>query len=636
MGSMCWKVVAVIHKMVSRNKLLWIWLMLSAYGVPLYAETPLLERTITLTFNQERVDIALEKISQQGNFTFSYSPGILDVTKLVSFSFAGNTVREVLDEIFQGGIQYKIRGNYIILTKGVSSSSEKVYSGYVVDEAGQRLKNVSVYDPVSLSSAVTDDYGYFQISIDQPSAQDVNLAISKLNYGDTTIAVSHSRTELLKVRISAQQERIATLADSVGEKILRFWKTKLQTANIENIQDTLYRTIQVSLVPFIGTNHTLSGNVINEYSFNIFGGYALGVEKLEIGTFFNIDRGDVKGMQYAGFFNAVGGKTYGLQFAGFVNLDRDSVKGAQLAGLINLSLNGTENFSAAGLLNVTHRDSRGTHLAGLANVAIGNQKGVHLAGLFNFSTQATTPFQGAGLFNFAAGGMNGAQASGLVNFAGGELRGAQVSGLINFAPGKIYGAQVSGLINYATKIHGAQVGFLNITDSIRGVPIGFLSIVAKGYHQLEISADEIFYTNVAFRTGIRQFYNILTVGANPSTLKDEDQALWTFGYGIGTAPRLTRWLNLNFDVTANQIVKGGDLEGLNLLNKFYAGVEFRPLKKLGITVGATLNAYFTDATTNQNTDLFADSHPHIIYEKTYSDDKNVRMWLGGKVGLRFL
>ncbi len=363
----------------------------------------------------------------------------------------------------------------------------------------------------------------------------------------------------------------------MGEKILRFWKTKLQTANIENIQDTLYRTIQVSLVPFIGTNHTLSGNVINEYSFNIFGGYALGVEKLEIGTFFNIDRGDVKGMQYAGFFNAVGGKTYGCS-SGFVNLDRDSVKGAELAGLINLSLNGTENFSAAGLLNVTHRDSRGTHLAGLANVAIGNQKGVHLAGLFNFSTQATTPFQGAGLFNFAAGGMNGAQASGLVNFAGGELRGAQVSGLINFAPGKIYGAQVSGLINYATKVHGAQVGFLNITDSIQGVPIGFLSIVAKGYHQLEISADEIFYTNVAFRTGIRQFYNILTVGANPSTLKDEDQALWTFGYGIGTAPRLTRWLNLNFDVTANQIVKGGDLEGLNLLNKFYAGVEFRPLR----------------------------------------------------------
>ena len=56
----------------------------------------------------------------------------------------------------------------MILTRATASAEDKsTYSGYVIDEStGKRLANVSVYDPISLSSAVTDDYGYFQIEIE--------------------------------------------------------------------------------------------------------------------------------------------------------------------------------------------------------------------------------------------------------------------------------------------------------------------------------------------------------------------------------------------------------------------------------------------------------------------------------------
>lgn len=585
------------------------------------------------------MDIALKKISQQGDFTFSYNPAIIDAAKIVSSTFAGLTVREILDQLFQGTVQYKARGNYIILTKAqVSTNESRLYSGYVVDEAtGQRLKNVSVYDPVSLSSAVTDAYGYFQIKIDKPSA-DVILAINKQNYTDTIVAVPSGKRGLLKIPISINKDKIATLADSVGEKIKRFWETKvlaLKSVNIDNIQDTLYRTTQFSVVPFIGTNHTLSGNVINDYSFNIFGGYSRGVRKLELGGLFNIVREDVEGTQFAGLFNAVGGKTSGVQLAGLANLNLDTVKGAQFAGLINLNWNSTKKLSAAGLINFTHKDSRGVHLAGLGNMTLGKQEGPHIAGLFNFSTNDAGPAQVSGLLNFTAGGMKGAQASGLVNFAAKEVRGAQVAGLINVAPRKITGAQVSGLLNYATKVKGVQIGIINIADSIKGVPLGFFSFVLKGYHQIEISADEIFYTNLAFRTGIRQFYNIFTVGAKPNSF-NEDETYWTFGYGVGTAPKLTRWLNLNVDLTANQIVKGNTLDALNMLNKVYLGVEIQAVKKIAFTVGVTLNGYITDTTYNQYPDLFTDYTPNIIYDHAYSNDINLKMWWGGKVGLRFL
>ena len=73
------------------------------------ADIPMLERTITISIVQERIDEALKKISQQGGFTFSYNPAIIDVKKEVTFNFSNKTIREVLDELFDGDIDYKER-----------------------------------------------------------------------------------------------------------------------------------------------------------------------------------------------------------------------------------------------------------------------------------------------------------------------------------------------------------------------------------------------------------------------------------------------------------------------------------------------------------------------------------------------
>ena len=106
---------------------------------------------------------------------------------------------------------------------------------------------------------------------------------------------------------------------------------------MQNIRDTLYRKFQFSVVPFVGTNHKLSGNVINDFSVNLFGGYALGVKEFEIGRVLNISLGDVDGAQFAGIFNSVGGKMNKMQMAGILNMNRDSVNGYQFAGAINLN-----------------------------------------------------------------------------------------------------------------------------------------------------------------------------------------------------------------------------------------------------------------------------------------------------------
>lgn len=630
------------------TQLLFGLITLSAYA----QNTPLLERIVTVSLNEERVDAALKKIAQQGGFTFSYNPAILDEEKTINQNFVNKTVREILDRLFAGTIQYKARGKYIILTKAEMASTRKevqVFSGYVVDEAtGERLKDVSIYDPVTLSSTITDSYGYFEIEIDKPTT-DLRLLINKQNYSDT-IVIAPSKGRLLNIAMSTKMN---TLADSVGIKMKRFWKKanvfSRQRINMVNIQDSIYRYVQLSFVPFIGSNHALSGNVVNEYSFNIIGGYSLGVNALEIGGAFNVVRGDVDGAQFAGVFNAVGGKLDGFQAAGVFNANRGIVDGAQFAGVSNFNWAEVDGFAAAGVFNFSRQTSRAVQLAGVGNITLGKQESPHFAGLFNFSAR-NAETQIAGAFNFAAGSMDGwqfggvfnlagknvdgSQTAGVINVAAGGMQGAQIAGILNFSGKEMKGLQISGLVNYAARVRGVQIAPINISDSVRGVPIGLLSIVLKGYHKIELSADEIFYSNIAFRTGVRQFYNIITAGAKPSTF-ESPETIWTFGYGIGTAPKLSRKFYLNLDITANKIVQGKSIDALNLLNKVYLGVDYQIFKKMSISVGATLNAYVTD-TTDGYKNIFTDYEPPIIHDRNYSNDLNMKMWLGGKIGLRFL
>jgi hypothetical protein len=601
--------------------------------------TPLLERSITITFQDEKLETVLKKISQQGNFTFSYNPNVLDINRKISHSFTNKTIREILDFLFNGTLQYKTRGKYIILTKANTSSTKKteqILSGYVVDEAtGERLPDVSIYDPITLSSAVTDPYGYFEIKINKPSA-DVILSVKKQDYSDTVVAVMSGNKRLLNIPIKINKAKISTLADSVSQKIKRFWKTKLfasKNANLINIHDTLYRKAQFSFVPFVGTNQKLSGNVINEYSLNLLGGYAFGTRKAELGGLFNVNAADVQGAQAAGIFNAVGGKVKGVQLAGIFNVNYDSVQGAQLAGIANINWNTVSKFSAAGIVNVTRHDSQAVQLAGIGNCTFGKKIGADIAGLFNFSTDDCTS-QLAGSYNFTAGNLKGAQVAGAINFAAKDVTGVQISGVINIAAGKLTGGQV-GVLNYATTVKGVQVGLLNISDTIQGIPFGIFNFVLKGYHKIEVSADEIFYTNLAFRTGIQKFYNIFTVGAKPDTF-NEDGTYWTFGYGFGTAPKLSRWLHLNIDLTSNQIVHDQKFEVINLLNKLYLGLDFQTFKKLSFTLGATVNGYLTKANHDGYAPLFTDYHPDSITDTSYSNNLNLKVWLGAKVGVRFL
>lgn len=346
--------------------------------------------------------------------------------------------------------------------------------------------------------------------------------------------------------------------------------------------DTTFAPFQISFVPYIGTNGVNSGNVVNGVSLNVLGGYSAGTESFEAAGMFNINRGDMNGVQLAGLFNQVRGRVDGVQMAGLFNSNLDSVNGVQLAGLTNFTTGKVD----------------GVQISGLANFTPKSVKGVQLAGLMNFSAQ--------------------------------DLEGSQISGGLNFTAKEVKGSQV-GLFNFGGKVKGFQLGLFNYADSMSGVPVGLISFVRSGYHTLEVSSNEVLPFNLAFRSGKREFYTMLFVGMRPEINRD---VVWAFGYGVGSSPRITDRFFLNIEASSEQLNQGNVL-ALNLINRLYFGAEFQVAKKFAIFAGPTLNFRVYDDSYEFHPELFQYTQTKIRNQRYYPEDVASQMWWGFRAGFRF-
>jgi hypothetical protein len=592
-------------------------LVISVVAVAQQKAVPLLERTISISAVNEKVPSLLNRIGQAGGFSFSYNSAIIDPNQNVSLDLTNQTVRNVLNEIFKGSMNYKEKSNYLILTKAPvlpvkNNTVVVIINGYVEDRAtGEKIPQASVYDKNSVTSAVTDEFGYFNLKLEKKT-DSISLSVSKKNYRDTLVSITAPSNQYLTISIDpiTEDSILITAQTNPVDSVVVEEKEEMSfpyqsEPNVQNIRDTLYELVQVSFLPFLGTNGRLSGNIINDYSINFLGGYSLGTRQIELGFFFNLDRGDVSWLQIAGFGNIVGGKVYGVQAAGFANVNGADTEAVQLAGFVNTNMG----------------DTRGVQVAGFANTNLGKMNGVQVAGFSNVTGMPS----------------NGVQVAGFGNVQIGDYSGSQFAGLTNIATEKITGSQISTFFNYGRKVHGTQIGLVNYADTLGGVPIGLLSIVKSGYHKIELSADEVFYTNLAFRTGVRKFHTMLMAGFKPQqSLDPADTSVWTFGYGLGTTPKLTRWWYLDLDISSQHVNKGSFTDALSLLNKVYVGFDFQVAKKFSIATGVTFNGYLTSNSYTEYPTLFTDYHPKIVAEKNFSNDTNLKMWWGAKVALRFL
>ncbi|MCX2484944.1 carboxypeptidase-like regulatory domain-containing protein [Pedobacter sp. MR2016-24] len=335
-----------------------------------------LDRNIALNLKSKKIAEVLTTIGRQNNFYFSYSNNWVPVDSVIDLS-CYQTIREVLDGIFKGKVDYKETPGYIILKRAPyrlavfpDNSTEPdqtfVITGHVVDEkTGMRLAGASVFEKHILLSTLTDQNGYFRLKIKYKGP--LTLTVSKELYKDIDVNL------LNDVTVYPTAKNYYYSADTsykkVEKSLLGRWfissRQKMQSLNIGNFISTV--PVQTSLTPGLSSHGMMTSQVINKVSLNMLGGYTAGVNGIEVAGLFNINKLDVRFMQLAGLFNVNGGNLAGIQAAGLTNVVYKDTKGIQVAGLINLVKGTSAGLQVAGLYNKA-RVMKGFHV-GVLNVA---------------------------------------------------------------------------------------------------------------------------------------------------------------------------------------------------------------------------------------------------------------------------
>ncbi|WP_320051609.1 hypothetical protein [uncultured Acetobacteroides sp.] len=370
-----------------------------------------------------------------------------------------------------------------------------------------------------------------------------------------------------------------------------------QSADNNQTQDSsiTYRPFQISFVPMLGTNGIESPKVANRLSVNIIAGMSKGVGAAE----------------YGGIANLTNGKVFGFQYAGILNTSKD-VTGCQVAGIVNLTRGNVKGFQAAGVVNNT-KDVKGFQAAGVVNLARGTVEGSQAAGVGNMA-KSVTGVQMAGVFNLSA-----------------DKAKTQLAGVFNSAT-TVEGVQISGIVNRAKTV-GTQIGIVNIADSCSGATIGFINIVKSGYHQFEVSGDELFYANLAYRSGVKKLHTIFSAGIRPDYT---NTTIWTTNFGVGTSCNLSAKTLFDAELSCGNVVVDDKFrDENNRLYRAYIGIDKYLFRGMSIAIGATANLLSYNTDNERNEYLMKQIVPYTMYTHKVNDSRSLSGWIGGKIALRF-
>ncbi|MBU6340117.1 MAG: STN domain-containing protein [Bacteroidetes bacterium] len=594
-------------------------------------------RRIEVSFYQTPIKDAMAQIAQKGGFEWSYNAAILDSRQTVTLVAKNQTIGETLHEMFGSAYTFKQSGNYLILKK-VKRPDEKLI-GYVRDpRTGQKMSNVTVYDRTTLRSTTTDANGYYELPV-KPNSQ---IVIAKLAYRDTLLQVSSQTPRFVKIDIHidsvpAKAESYTFLESEINKaagSLERIWTSSSQFLTGLNVKDSLQRRFQFSLLPTIGTNHVLSGKVINEVSINAVVGYSRGVRGFEIAGLGNITRGKVVGFQGAGLFNEVRENVEGVQLSGFYNRCGGAVRGLQAAGFINLAHAARgASVQLAGGFNLTPSGHFSVQAAGIANQC-DTATILQAAGLYNWAKSELSGVQAAGLFNAAWHGKAYAQLAGLGNWMRhGKVR-HQAAGLFNLAD-TLRGMQLAGVFNRAHKLRGLQMGLINSAGEIDGMQIGLLNFSRKGgYVVLETASNEVQWANLAFKSGTPRLYTIFTAGCTPA--HDTRPLVWSYGAGFGAFRRFNSRIGISLDLIHRQI----EVEGQNNL-KFHAWEQILPALEIRVwgawhlALGVSANLYIAEPKRADGFDFKPLVVPSNFPKIPIHNAPQLSAWAGAYAGIRY-
>ena len=618
------------------NRRLILFLVLTIPVLTAVSQENFLSRRITLTLNRVPLETALEKIGRAGGFSFSYDARIIHGDSLVSVKASKTIAGEIVARLTGPGIRTKQVGTHLILlpvtvTPESGKKLKHALSGIVMNaQTGDPIPSATIYEVDGKMNVLSGSDGAYRLEI--PAGEELRgITYCRSGYIDTVIFIQSTaerKIDMMLMPVPVLKQigiRQVTAMEAVTDTIVSEDSLKMveeiglvkmfvpeksrETGRNLDIYGT--RTFQLSFVPYLGTNGRLSGSMANAVSLNLLAGYSRETNGVEIGGLLNINRQRMRGFQAGVAGNIVGSDMNGFQVGGLFNIVLGPLRGWQVTGGVSY-----------------HADTlRGFQITGLCNITTGRMRGFQVAGVCNVATQHVNGWQIALGGNIGMKEMNRVQIGGLFNY-GRDNWGFQLGGLVNIAKRNNRGVQIAGLLNYTGTLRGFQLALINIVGSVEsGIPVGFFTYVHRGgYYRLEVSADEVFWINVALRAGTSRFYNIFKVGTGDSWMVN-------FTWGAGTLFPVSDLFSVALDLTIGGVMSTtSGLKYHGLQGKIYPTFDFRLADHLSLFFGPQANVYWFNTGSTVKPDGIA---PYTIYDHTFTTGPHrIQLWVGGIVGIK--
>ncbi|MCD7849711.1 MAG: TonB-dependent receptor [Parabacteroides sp.] len=143
---------------------------------------------VTLNKNNVRLENILNDIESQTNLLFIYNKNV-NVNRKVSVKAENTSLLEVLQNLFDNNVSFKIEGSYIVLssagTTGSPQQAKHTVKGVIEDELGP-IAGANVVEKGTTNGTITDMNGNFSLDV----APNAVLVISYIGYKDQEVPVN--------------------------------------------------------------------------------------------------------------------------------------------------------------------------------------------------------------------------------------------------------------------------------------------------------------------------------------------------------------------------------------------------------------------------------------------------------------
>ncbi len=197
----------------------------------------------TSLFAQERITVDAEKrpvieilqqIEKQSGYTFSYTPSLLTNLPPVTLKIVDEPLEKILLLLFdKTDIQAIIQEKYIILKK---KPKEVTVSGFIYDrESHESLIAANLYDRISGRGAVTNNFGFYSLSI--PPGE-IELRPSYVGYANENYLLTVTRDTVIHFFLPQSSLLKEVVVEGNQEDILHHTETgkiSLHSATLKSI-----------------------------------------------------------------------------------------------------------------------------------------------------------------------------------------------------------------------------------------------------------------------------------------------------------------------------------------------------------------------------------------------------------------